>query len=270
MRAQLDGGVEIVLGHGAAPAGRTTEHGVDLEQSGRTDPDGRGHDIHVDDIPASTFRPGLTEAQPAPLTHGEGVGAVVGAQQRTRLRIDDVAGGVTESVVEPAGGIAVRNEADVVAVGLVGNEQPPSSCFAAYLVLHRVAEGEHRSGQLVDVEHAEHIALVLGGIGRSVQLAPRRTVDNPGVVAGRNSVEAECERTIEHGAELDALVAAEARVGRASGGVLGDEVVDDVILESVRQIPYVERDPEHVGHAACIVGVLERAATPRTRTSRAR
>jgi hypothetical protein len=47
-------------------------------------------------------------------------------------------------------------------------------------------------------------------------------------VAGAHRVEAECERLVEDGGELDLLVAAHARVGRAPRGVLRDEVIDDV------------------------------------------
>jgi hypothetical protein len=56
-------------------------------------------------------------------------------------------------------------------------------------------------------------------------------------VAGRHRVEAEGEPALEHGGELDLLVAAQARVGGAAGGVLGDEVLDDVGVELARRSP---------------------------------
>ena len=61
---------------------------------------------------------------------------------------------------------------------------------------------------------------------------PVGAVDEPRVVAGGDRVEAERERLVEDGGELDPLVAAQARVGRAAGGVLGDEVVDDVLART--------------------------------------
>ena len=60
--------------------------------------------------------------------------------------------------------------------------------------------------------------------------------------------------------ELDLLVAAQARVRRAAGGVLADEVLDDVLVEAVAEVPDVERDADHVGRPARVVGVLDRAA----------
>ena len=47
----------------------------------------------------------------------------------------------------------------------------------------------------------------------------------PCVVSGAHGVEPEGLCTLEHGGELDVLVAAHARVGRAPGAVLSEEVV---------------------------------------------
>ena len=83
---------------------------------------------------------------------------------------------------------------------------------------------------------------------------------NPGVVAGAHRVEAERHRPVQDRGELDLLVAAQARVGRAAGGVLGDEVLDDVLVEPLGHIPDVERDADHIGRPAGVPGVLQRAA----------
>ena len=58
-----------------------------------------------------------------------------------------------------------------------------------------------------------------------------------GVVPGGDRVEAEVERLLEQGGELDPLVAAHARVRGAARGVLGDEVVDDVEFEALARSP---------------------------------
>ena len=72
------------------------------------------------------------------------------------------------------------------------------------------------------------------------------------VVPGRDGVEAEGEGLLEHGRELDALIAAHARVGRAAGRVLGDEVVDDIVAEPLAEIPHIERDAQPLGRATSI------------------
>lgn len=93
-------------------------------------------------------------------------------------------------------------------------------------------------------------------------------VDERGVVTGAHGVEAEFDRALQEGGELDLLVAAHARVRRASGLVLGDEVVDHVVAEALGEVPHVERDAEQVGGAARIEGVLDRAASAASRPQR--
>jgi hypothetical protein len=82
-------------------------------------------------------------------------------------------------------------------------------------------------------------------------------------VPGADGVEAEPAGTVEHGGELDPLVAAHARVGGAAGGVLSDEVVDDIAGEALGDVPDIEGDAEHVSRAPRIPRVLQRAAAAR-------
>ena len=81
-----------------------------------------------------------------------------------------------------------------------------------------------------------------------------------GVVPRGDGVEAQVERLLEQCRELDALVAAHARVRGAAGGVLGDEVVDDVELEPLGEVPHVVRDPDEVRGALGVHRVLDGAA----------
>ena len=140
----------------------------------------------------------------------------------------------------------------------------------AHRGLRRDAEREQRVPQLVLVEHAEHVGLVLAVVDRPGASRParRRAGAQLRVVPGRHRVEAEAERPVQDGGELDLLVAAQARVGSAPGGVLVHEVVDHVLVEPFGQVPDVERDADHVGGPAGVVGVLDRAAAARARAVR--
>ena len=63
-------------------------------------------------------------------------------------------------------------------------------------------------------------------------------------MAGRQRVGADRVGEREQRAELDLLVAAHARVRRAAGAVLGDEVVDDRRREGRALVDHVVREAE--------------------------
>jgi hypothetical protein len=173
---------------------------------------------------------------------------------------------------EPTLRVAVGNEADVVAVGLLGDREAALGCLGTDLGLgRRRAEGEHAVRQLLTGEDTEHVALVFGPGGCPVQFAVAVGVGHDvRVVSCGHGVEAQVDGLLEQRGELDALVAAHARVRRAPGGVLGDEVVDDVGLESLREIPHVVGDADFVGDALRIHGVFDGAAASRAGTERSR
>ena len=176
---------------------------------------------------------------------------------------DDGAGGVHDlarRLAQVAGqealGVAVGDEADVVAVRLVRDREPAPRRLGADLGLGRVAEREHGAGELIRGEHGQHVGLVLAGIRGPVQ----DPVGNARVVAGADRVEAERHRAVEHRGELDLLVAAQARVRGAAGGVLGDEILHHVAVEALGHVPHVERDADDVGGPPRVPRVLQRAA----------
>ena len=79
-------------------------------------------------------------------------------------------------------------------------------------------------------------------------------------MAGADGIEAQGDGLLQQGGELDALVAAHAGVGGAAGGVLIDEVLDDIFLEPLGKVPDVVGDPEHVAGPPGVAGVLDGAA----------
>ena len=77
---------------------------------------------------------------------------------------------VAELLAQPAGVVAVGDEADVVGVGLLGDQQAARGRLRAHLRLGGVAEREQRVGQLLLGEHAEHVGLVLAAVDRPMEL----------------------------------------------------------------------------------------------------
>ena len=170
--------------------------------------------------------------------------------------VHDLAGGLAQVAGQEAPGVAVGDEADVVAVRLVRDRQATPRRLGPDLGLGRVAEREQGMGDLIRGEHGQHVGLVLAGIDGPVQ----DPVGDAGVVAGADGVEAESQRAVKHRRELDLLVAAQARVRGAAGGVLGDEILHHVAVEALGHIPHVERDADHVGCPPRVPRVLQRAA----------
>ncbi len=109
------------------------------------------------------------ELQALTLSHGEGVRALVGAQ-RFALLVQDLALGHVDALGQPAAGVPVRDEADVVAVRLVGHGEATGSGLGANLGLGGgVRQRENAVLKLFVGQHAQHVGLVLGPVGGAVQ-----------------------------------------------------------------------------------------------------
>ncbi len=125
------------------------------------------------------------------------VGALVARRAPRRRLVDDrapvVGRAVAELLAQPAGVVAVGDEADVVAVRLVGDPQPAARRpRRAPSALVEPPSGNSECAQLVLVEHAEHVGLVLAVVDRPVHLdQPVGAGAQLGVVTGRDRVEAE-------------------------------------------------------------------------------
>jgi hypothetical protein len=230
------------------------------EQVGLPDDDLPRPGVDADDIARLAVEGAPVQPEAASLTDGEPVGAGMPSEDRPAHRVDDLPGRLPQPAGEPSAGVPVRNEADVMTVRFAGYGEPARGRLGPDLVLGRPTEREERTGKLIRIEHPEYVGLVLGGVDRSMQFAAGGSLDDLGVVPGRDRVEPERDRLVEQGRELDPLVAPQARVRGPPGGVLGDEVLDDLGLEPLGQVPHIERDPESIRDPAGITGVLDGAA----------
>src|SRR6185437_13527417 len=232
---------------------------ADAQGVGRADGHRVGHRLDRQHVAGLAVRSRAVQAQALALADGEAVDALVRADHRP-VGVNDRTWRGAQLAGQEAAGIAVGDEAHVVAVGLVRDQQPAGVRLLPHLGLGRVAQREQRVRDLVLVEHREHVGLVLAGVDGPLQRAVGR---DPRVVPGADRVEAEGERPVEDRRELDLLVAAQARVRGPARRVLGDEVVDHVAGEALGHVPHVERDADHVGGPARVAGVLDRAAAAR-------
>ena len=93
-------------------------------------------------------------------------------------------------------------------------------------------------------ELVQEVTLVLAAIFRTQQLPTAVALFDPRVVPGGDAVGAEFARGIEEILELDFAIAQHVRVGRAPGGIFGEEVREHAIPVLPREITEMDRQAE--------------------------
>ena len=189
------------------------------------------------------------------------------ARRPRRSRVDDGARRGAELLGEVAVGVAVGDEADVVAVGLVRDGEP----------------APRRPPRAPAPWSSRRAGTARPPAARASAPPARTTGPWPGRPTGaarrrpsrawwpvHDGVEAERQRPVQHRGELDLLVAPQARVRRAAGGVLGDEVVDHVVGELRRRGPRRRTGCRARRRPGGRRGRPRRAAAARARAQRAR
>ena len=83
-------------------------------------------------------------------------------------------------LLKKSGRVPVRNEADVVAVGLVRDGQAAIPGLGAYVGLAGRTERKVGPAKLITVEYAQHVRLVLGGVDGPMQLDVAPGTDQAG------------------------------------------------------------------------------------------
>src|SRR5215510_13337166 len=114
--------------------------------------------------------------------------------------------------------VVIRNEADLLAVGLGRNRQLSCVRVLAYRLFRTIADREDRSRQLRLRQREQEVRLVLRRILAARELigAGRRPLDAR-VVAGRDGVGSEGRGSLEERRELQVAVAVRARERRPAG-----------------------------------------------------
>lgn len=163
--------------------------------------------------------------------------------------------------LDHVGILALRHEADVLAVVLVGHFQAEVARHRPHLRLRQAAERKAEEVQLLRRGGEEEVALVAVEIDGTEQRPP--PVGKPlraDVVPGRERLRAELPRRVEKIGELDGLVAGHARDRRLARDVAFREAIDHRVPEAGFVVEHVMRDAEHRRHLARVVDVLAGAA----------
>jgi len=111
------------------------------------------------------------------------------------------------------------------------------------------------------VEAVEHVCLIASRVPRSVERHQRSSAAGAGVVTGHEVGRPRGTSPLEEHAELDALVASNARVRGDALRVAVLEIAHDVTLEVLLEIPDVVRQGEQGGDAPGVINGVDRATT---------
>ena len=150
-----------------------------------------------------------------------------------------------------------RNEADVLAVLLVGDRQAESAGQLAGLRLAALAERKPQGIKLLGRGREQEIALVALAVAGAVErAAAARQPARSHVMAGRQHLGAELARGRQQIAELDRLVAFHARHRRFARHVAVGEAVDHRLLEAALVVEHVMGNADPFGDRARVVDVL--------------
>ena len=234
---------------------------ADRQRLARTDRHRVGHRRDVEHVARLAVVGRHAEPQPAALADGELVACPSCVADRARRPRPRSRPGRAPSrrVRKPAVSPSAMKQMSWLS-GLSATARPRRSASARTSALSRVAQREQARPSCPAVSTPSTYDWSLAGSTARCSSDAGPALDQPGVVTGAHRVEPQGERPVQHGRELDLLVAAQAGVRRPAGGVLGDEVVHHVGGEPVGQVPDVERDAEDVGGPAGVVGVLLGAA----------
>src|SRR5699024_7173477 len=182
--------------------------------------------------------------------------AVVLAQFRAIL-VDNHARAHANAGTQKGLGVAIRDKADVIRIWLGGGGKSVALSFFANLWLRSIPNWEVAVGQLFGGNYAKNIRLVLVLVQGATHVA---IFVQGGVVAGGHGIEAQRHALAQKCSELNLLVAAQTRVRGFTTGVAINEVRDNGLFEFLGEVPDRTWDASSIADAACIRGVLKRAA----------
>src|SRR5581483_6622425 len=241
------------------------EEPVALQIGDITDADAVRTRIDVDDISRRTAR----QSEPLPLSDR--------VRRDAGMRTDDSTGLVDQrsrleqrwiAAPQEASIVVIRNEADLLALGLFRGHQAHAARIVTDAALFHIPDREVRSGQLALAQRPQEIRLILSRVFAAPQqvaagcLVARHTR----VVSGGDSGSAPCVGAGEQRAELEIDIAGDARDWRAAAAIRLCKAIDDRSLELVFHIENVVGNAERARDPARVVYGL--AATAGTKTGR--
>ena len=172
-------------------------------------------------------------------------------------------GAIGQRALDEARVVAVGNEADLLAVRLVGDGQAAIACVGAHVGLRQLADRERRAGELRLRQREEEVRLVLRGVARRAGAAGARSSHRPRRGRSGRSPRVGAPNPAARStsvANFRSLLQCAQGIGVRPAGVLGDEVVDDGLAGTDARGSGRSAGCRGRRHAPGVVQVVERAA----------
>ena len=141
----------------ASPNGVDRANEINIEQFRCTHHHGAALSVDIHDVARCTVFRRYRQIQPATLPNRDGERSAVLAQNCSSFCVGDIAWLLSKFSHKVPGRIAVRNETNIVAIGLLGGNQPAFFGFGSNLHLRVCSEREQGMCQLLLCEYTEHI-----------------------------------------------------------------------------------------------------------------
>jgi len=182
----------------------------------------------------------------------------------TRFINDLTLASCRSAIAQQAAVVAVGHEADLLALWLLGSDEPTRSGYLANFRFRHATEWEPRPRDCSTVESVEEVGLVLLGIHSGTQ-SPGASIIRDGatrIVAGGNSIATKESAPLPNErAKLHRRIAANARARCLTALIRSNERFQYGIGELSFKVLNVERDAEMVGDAPRVVSGIKGAAT---------
>ena len=151
--------------------------------------------------------------------------------------------------------VDLAHKADALRILFLGAGQTRLACDGPHFGLGKMTYREERPAQLLLIELAEKVALVLVAVGTRQQSVHCLAVGAGklvllAVVTRGHHVGAQPHGMVEEGVELDLAVAEDVGVGGAARLVLAEHVVHHPLAVFAAKVHKVERDADLLGHHA--------------------
>ena len=143
----------------------------------------------------------------------------------------------------------------------MSNRQVELLCQLTRMHLRHTAQRQQEMAQRLLIQMIERIGLILMDVDALLEhITAIFLLLDTRIMARSQELSAQLQRLIEQQPELHIAVAGNARIRRPTLGIIGQEIINDILLKRFFKVNRIMRNADGLGHAARIVDACEAAA----------